>query len=65
MGRNSRADILIGPTALFLAARAIVPLIHRSDSVDLEQHYYSVHLVFFVLMAVFVIWPSVLGLVVW
>lgn len=54
--------MLIGPTALFLAARAIVPVIHRSVSVNLEQHYYSVHRVFFVLMAAFVIWPSVLGL---
>ncbi len=56
--------MLIGPTALFLAARAILPRIRQSASVYLERHYYSVHRAFFIPLAVFVIWPSFLGLIV-
>lgn len=54
--------MLIGPIALFLATRAIVPRIRQSPGVDLEKHYYTANRAFFVPMAVFVAWPSLLGL---
>ncbi len=53
--------LLVGPTALFLAARAILPRVGAVGPVDLESHYYGVHGVFFTLMAVFVAWPSLMG----
>ena len=55
--------MLIGPTALFLAARTIVPPIRGSQTLDLERHYFSVYRLFFVLMAIFTVWPSLLGIV--
>ena len=56
--------MLIGPTALFLATRLIVPRLHESGEIDLESHYFSVHRTFFVLLGVFLIWPSLLGIAV-
>lgn len=55
--------ILLGPTALFLAARVLVPRLADSKAVDLEKHYYSVNGTFFPLMVVFFLWPSLMGVV--
>lgn len=53
---------LIGPTALYLAARVLVP---RLDApvVDLESHYYSAHKAFFALIALFLVWPVLMDLI--
>ena len=55
--------ILVGPTALYLAARVLVPRLVDSKPVDLAEHYYSVNGTFFSLMVVFFLWPSLMGLV--
>ena len=54
--------MLIGPIALFLAARLIVPPLHGPAQLDTETHYYSVHRLFFALLGAFIIWPSLLGI---
>ena len=54
--------LLLGPTALYLSARVLVPRTGGAESVDLKHHYYGVHRLFFSLVAVFVGWPVVIGL---
>jgi hypothetical protein len=54
--------MLVGPTALFMAARLVIPPIRVKETVDLEQHYYSVHRAFFGMMSVFVVWPILIPL---
>ena len=55
--------MLVGPTALFLAARLVIPPIRAGAVLDLRQHYFSVHRVFFAAIGVFILWPVLFGLV--
>ena len=52
--------MLVGPTALYVASRILVPPMHAFESLDLRGHYYSVHRNFFTTLGVFVAWPAVL-----
>lgn len=54
--------MLVGPTALYLAARVIVPPLQVSGRLDLESHYYSTHRMFFAILGVFLVWPVLLHL---